>query len=966
MKRTTMLNQNQALKYFSLGVLLFIMSVTPAYAVTPVKAKPPAQPTVSSKEFKYQIGPAPSFVVRSNNVHAAETTPSRESGDALIVLYNRQISLLGNVPEEYAHIAIKPLTSSALKDVSQTIITFNPAYQKLILHSIQILRDGKVIDLTHSVKLDLLRRENSLEKNLYEGNVTAVGVLPDTRVNDVIDLKYTVVGANPIFGKRYAEIFSMTRGYQVARYRLNLITPESRPVTVQPPPGVEVKTRRENGRILYAVEKEQLKRIPLEDRTPNWYQPFQIIQISEYQDWAGVAAWANDLFKVDQALSPEIQAQIRRWKDANLPKDQLVVEVLRWVQSEIRYFGIELGVNSHLPAPPNLTLERKFGDCKDKSLLLSTLLKALGIEAEPVLASLGLRRNVENMTPSPAVFDHAIVRVLIDGKQYWLDPTMLPQYGKIDKLSATDFGGVLVLNQSSQPLQSATYPPNFENLLQKTDYFKVVSLAQPVLLTSQIKVDFNWAEGVRAAFAKQNKSEFNKNFQGEVLRYYPQAIALGDVEYADDQVNNQVTITSKFSIEDFFKYEPGRLTGLFYATELLATAASPSVLQRIAPYALPERSRLLETIEFEFPEQSAFKPGKSNDTKAGEFWTLSSSSELQKTKYMRTWGLRSNKEAVPTHKINDYTTETRNIREQATISFKLPVGTPSDSDRQTIDRYLQRLKQNYGDSNSDRVRLEIRESIDLILATRDITSGKLSGKHLAEAYRIRAVAYDNQGYVQSALDDIRAAIKLNPDNVDYLISEATMLMGDRQFSAATQLFELAIKRGKDAGINLTTAFKSYAKSLHYLGQNKAAREMLSEAIRQESGEGLMYAAIWRYLASEGEEATATSAALQSAMGRLQDRAWPYAVGEMLLGKISPEQLISAANSRDKGVQEDQLCEAYFYIGKKYLAEHKSERAKEAFRKSVEQGVLPFLEYGFSLHELGHKKMPRKEGFWSRF
>lgn len=946
------------------GICIFVaMGLDQAHAVSSAASKQHGQETVSSKEFSYQIGPAPAFVDQLNGAPSQENA-GKDLGDALLVLYDRQVSLLGPEPEEYVHYESKPLTASALQDTSQVYITFNPAYQKLVLHSIRVWRDGKAIDLTHSVKLDLMRRENNLEKNMYEGNVTAVGVLPDIRVNDVIDMEYTVSGANPIFGKRFADIYSLTQSVPVGRYRLSLVTTENRPINVHAPLGVPMKESRDKGLIRYVVEQEHLKPALVEDKMPEWYQSRQLIQVSEYQDWAQVSSWANDLFKVDGTLSPEIQQQIQSWKNANLPKDQLTVEVLRWVQSQIRYFGIELGVNSHLPAPPNVTVERKFGDCKDKSLLLATLLKALGIDAEPTLASVSFRRNVENMMPSPALFDHAIVKVVIDGKVYWLDPTAPPQYGKPDKLGVTDFGGVLVLGENSKQLQSATYPANFDNHYRKTSHFVVSTYNQPVQLTTEIKTDYNLAEYLRNAHEHQSKDEFNKIFQGDMLRLYPKAQLIGDIDFLDDKINNQVIITLKYSIEDFFHYTPGRLTSPIFAMELLGWATLPNVSQRSTPYALREHSQVIETIEVVFPDEPTIKADKLSNTKAGEFWTLTSSTDLQPQKLTQTWTLKANKEAVPPQKISEYATETKGIREQMGMSFKLPVGSVSDGDKQKLKNSVQRLVNVYGNSTSGRVGAEMKDAVNLILTTRDIASAKLGGKQLAEAYKIRSQAYDDQGDIQHALEDIRMAIKLNPDNVEYILSEADTLLGDSQFAAANQLYEQAIQMGKSSGANVRNAFRAYGESLHYLGQHDKAKEMLDEALHQESGTGAMYTAIWRYIAS-GSDADATTT-LQSTMSDIQDRSWPYPVGELLLGKMTPEQLINAANSQDKGVREDQYCEAYFYLGQKYLLDKNQEKAKESFQKSLDQGVMPFVESNFSLYELGKKKAPKKDGFWQIF
>jgi lipoprotein NlpI len=81
---------------------------------------------------------------------------------------------------------------------------------------------------------------------------------------------------------------------------------------------------------------------------------------------------------------------------------------------------------------------------------------------------------------------------------------------------------------------------------------------------------------------------------------------------------------------------------------------------------------------------------------------------------------------------------------------------------------------------------------------------------------------------------------------------------------------------------------------------------------------------------------------------------------MLLGRISPDKLLQAAVSEDRGIERDQLCEAYFYIGQKYLWEGRPDQARASFEKSAAQEALPYAEYGYALNELGRAKVSRLE------
>ena len=48
-------------------------------------------------------------------------------------------------------------------------------------------------------------------------------------------------------------------------------------------------------------------------------------------------------------------------------------------------------------------MERRFGDCKDKTLLLLSLLDALGIEAYPALVNTDVQRGIRQQAPSAVI-----------------------------------------------------------------------------------------------------------------------------------------------------------------------------------------------------------------------------------------------------------------------------------------------------------------------------------------------------------------------------------------------------------------------------------------------------------------------------------------------------------------------------------------------------------------------------------
>jgi hypothetical protein len=120
-------------------------------------------------------------------------------------------------------------------------------------------------------------------------------------------------------------------------------------------------------------------------------------------------------------------------------KEEQALRALQYVQERIRYASIAIGRGSYEPTAPQTVLDRLFGDCKDKSLLLAAMLTELGVQSNVALVNTGRGRALDGMLPTPYAFDHAIVRARIGESVYWLDPTHVTQYAPLATTRPADF-----------------------------------------------------------------------------------------------------------------------------------------------------------------------------------------------------------------------------------------------------------------------------------------------------------------------------------------------------------------------------------------------------------------------------------------------------------------------------------------------------------------------------------------------
>jgi hypothetical protein len=342
------------------------------------------------------------------------------------------------------------------------------------------------------------------------------------------------------------------------------------------------------------------------------------VQWSEFADWGDVARWAEPLYRVPEMLSPALQTEVWRIQaDHQYPADRLVA-ALRFVQHEVRYLGVEIGVGSHAPSAPDLVLQRRFGDCKDKTLLLVTLLRALGIEARPALVNSNLRRGIGEQHPSPGAFNHVLVRASIDGRHYWLDPTRVPQSGTAETIFQPDYELALVVDAATSELSSMDGDKTPRVFFKRisTEFDASGGLDKPLVLTVKTVAEGPAAEGKRNFLAANTRDEIQKQYLNYYAGYYPGIEVAAALEVVDDADANRSSVIERYRVKDFWVRddEKKRVRATGHVPDLEDYLRRPRNTIRTDPLAVVHPVDVMATSTWLLPEE----------------WTVSASDERVK------------------------------------------------------------------------------------------------------------------------------------------------------------------------------------------------------------------------------------------------------------------------------------------------------------------------------------------------
>lgn len=159
------------------------------------------------------------------------------------------------------------------------------------------------------------------------------------------------------------------------------------------------------------------------DSVVNWGDVLGQLSLSTEPDWEAVKAQVRPGFVTAIEAGDTIEPLIAAFKEKADGKQDLIRHIFEFVARDIRYVSRSEAGYDIVPHDVNETLENRFGDCKDKSALLTAMLRAIDIDAQPVLVATERQQVGMAGIPSVGLFDHVVVCFSDDGERYCLDPT---------------------------------------------------------------------------------------------------------------------------------------------------------------------------------------------------------------------------------------------------------------------------------------------------------------------------------------------------------------------------------------------------------------------------------------------------------------------------------------------------------------------------------------------------------------
>ena len=562
-----------------------------------------------------------------------------------------------NVPEETTtrYIRKRVISSDGLQACGNISIKFDPTYQKLNIHAVNVVRKGKTNSRLSSNSFNVIQQERSSESYIYDGELTAFCILDDIQVGDEIDFCYTIIGRNPLENGRFASLYYLSFSEPIGEITYRLTVSASDSINIKSPlydkPADVTKNgskRTYNWRLVNAAVTKY------DDEAMHGYDPYPRIEVSSYNNWSQVAEWAIPHYDTSIPSGTSLAKWVEDQEAQDIGTTQKIRNAITMVQQEIRYLGLEAGISSYKPHPVQEVFANKYGDCKDKSLLLVSILNALNVTAYPALVNTRVRDSLTNRLPSPYAFDHCIVFARDNNHDVWIDPTMNTVHGPLNRITTPRYGKALLIKPDEADLVDVEIKA--EDALETTEHFVSKAFDQPVSLKVKSIYTGYSASNMRNYYASSIHENISDSYLDYYASLYPEIELADQFSFEDDTLLNIITVHENYLINNFWgnldSIEDKSVSCEFYPKTFSSYIFTPSDPIRTSRYKLKYPQLVRHVIIADLPEEWSISKETKNINPPGVKY--SSSSEINGKQLKLTYNFRTTRAFVEPEEIPDY------------------------------------------------------------------------------------------------------------------------------------------------------------------------------------------------------------------------------------------------------------------------------------------------------------------------
>ena len=293
-----------------------------------------------------------------------------------------------------------------------------------LIYARTILSDGSTLPLQKSATNTVTPQKRYPKYSDYKKLTFS---MPGVEIGSIVDYKFVRV-TKPTVKGRFADSFFFQTLNPILLSRYKILVPENCEISFFPRnPLKDLNSSplvyREGTKKALLWQYENVPMVIKEPDMPPFGEVAFNVLVTTMPSWDEFFQWwwkeVESKTEPDETIMEKVN-QLTANLDTNLAKLQALFD---YVKREIRYVSLSIEKSGYVPEAASEVMKNKYGDCKDKSTLLISMLKAAGILSYYVLVPTHGIPDLVSSFPYPFQFNHCIVAVETGENYTFLDPT---------------------------------------------------------------------------------------------------------------------------------------------------------------------------------------------------------------------------------------------------------------------------------------------------------------------------------------------------------------------------------------------------------------------------------------------------------------------------------------------------------------------------------------------------------------
>ncbi len=396
----------------------------------------------------------------------------------IVLLADENVTVTADAKEiSQLHYVIKILNERGKQTFAETQLEYDSTYERIELDYARTIKpDGTVVEVGSRHIRDVSKYLNF---PLYSNAHVYIISFPEVTEGAVIEYKVKIVRNQLINKKDFISSYSIQASEPIITANFSVDLPKEKALHIKIindkyndfAAALSPKIIQENGKTIYRWQFKNIPQILPESNMPPEAEINPTLLLSTFESWQEIYDWwwglAKDKIRPDEEIKNKVSQLL---KNQNTPEEKIRA-IYNFCAKEIRYVAVEYGQAGYEPHAAADTFKNKYGDCKDKAILLVTMLKEASLSGWPLLISTREYYNLNDDFPS-VLFNHSIAAITLKDKTIFMDTTA--QTCAFDDLPRGDQNRrVLIFKPDGFVIETTPSYPAAHNLVKQSLKIKV-------------------------------------------------------------------------------------------------------------------------------------------------------------------------------------------------------------------------------------------------------------------------------------------------------------------------------------------------------------------------------------------------------------------------------------------------------------------------------------------------------------